>query len=69
MQKISKNTVENLTGTVVPLGALYTKKSSVIGEYTSLKELRGKSKTCYFVICKLKLNDKVKEYYNGSLLT
>ena len=38
MQKISKNTVENLTGTVVPLGALYTKKSSVIGEYTSLKE-------------------------------
>lgn len=38
MQKISKNTVENLTGTVVPLGALYTKKSSAIGEYTSLKE-------------------------------
>lgn len=38
-------------------------------KYTSLKELRKKSKTCYFVICKLKLNDKVKEYYNGSLLT
>lgn len=37
-------------------------------KYTSLKELRDKNKSCYFVICKLKLNNKVKEYYKGSLL-
>lgn len=36
-----KNKIENLTGTVVPLGALYTKKSPVIGEYTSLQEFAG----------------------------
>ncbi len=34
----SKNTdISKLTGTAIPLGALYTKKSPVIGEYTSLK--------------------------------
>lgn len=32
------NKIKMLTGTSIPLGALYTKKSSVIGEYTSLKE-------------------------------
>ena len=37
-------------------------------KYTSLKELMDKNKSCYFVICKLKLNNKVKEYYKGSLL-
>lgn len=29
--------IEKLTGTAIPLGALYTKKSLAIGEYTSLK--------------------------------
>jgi len=33
----SKTGIERLTGVAVPLGALYTKESPVIGEYTSLK--------------------------------
>ncbi|MCQ2611189.1 MAG: 4-alpha-glucanotransferase [Treponema sp.] len=34
---MKKNELTRLTGTAIPLGALYTKESPVIGEYTSLK--------------------------------
>lgn len=44
MNMIQKNKFEKLTGIAVPLGALYTKDSPCIGEFTSLKKF---SNFCY----------------------
>lgn len=48
-----KGESKKLTGTVVPLGSLYTEESSAIGEYTSLKKFADFCKQCGLSIIQL----------------
>ena len=58
MASKSKNNCARLTGVTVPLGALYTMDSPVIGEYTSLKPFADFCKTAGLgVIQLLPVND------------
>lgn len=50
---MTKGESKKLTGTVVPLGALYTEESPAIGEYTSLKKFADFCKKCGFSIIQL----------------